>query len=91
MFPESAPAPEITIIIRFANMQGFTLRDVDRSLSHAIVMGGASSPGDAWSLHWREARSLLTADQVQKGEDAYKEIIDHFPDELKEQHPKLFI
>jgi hypothetical protein len=72
-------------------MQGFTLRDVDRSLSHAIVIGGASSPGDAWPLHWREARSLLNADQVQKIEDAYRQIVDHFPEELKEQHPTLFL
>jgi hypothetical protein len=32
-------------LIRFANMQGFTLRDVDRSFSHAIVMGARAAPG----------------------------------------------
>ncbi len=77
-------------LIQFAETLGFSLRDVDQGLSHAIVMGGATGAGDVWPLHWQEARNLLSAEQVKQIEEAYVKIIDQFPQELKDKHPNAF-
>jgi hypothetical protein len=77
-------------LLRFAESLGFTLRDVDRCLSHAIPMGGASGRGDVWPLDWYEARGRLNPDHVLFFEGAFRRIVDQFPHDLKEQYPKLF-
>jgi hypothetical protein len=77
-------------LLCFADSLGFTLRDVDRCLSHAIPMGGASGRGDVWPLDWNEARRSLNPDHVRFFEDAFRRIVDKIPHDLKEQYPTLF-
>jgi hypothetical protein len=77
-------------LIQFAEMLRFSLRSVDQGLSHAIVMGGATGPGEEWPLHWHEARRLLSSEQVGQIEQAYSRIIEDFPEDLKQAHPNVF-
>jgi len=80
------------ILIAIAEQLGFSLRDVDRGLSHAIVFGGAAGPGDVWPLGWIQARESLNEAEIKAIEAGYLKIIDEkFPAELKKEHPKVFV
>jgi hypothetical protein len=77
-------------LIQFAEMLGFSLRNVDQGLSHTIVMGGATGWGETWPLHWQEARRFLNSEQVCEIEQAYSRIIEDFPKDLKQAHSNVF-
>ena len=77
-------------LIQFAEMLAFSLRDVDQGLSHVVVMGGATGPGETWPLHWQQARALLSSEQVGQIEQAYSRIIEDFPEDLKQAHQNVF-
>ncbi len=77
-------------LIQFAEMLGFSLRDADQGLSHAVVMGGATGPGETWPLDWNHARAILSSEQIWQIEQAYSRIIEEFPEDLKHAHPNVF-
>src|SRR5579863_8598995 len=77
-------------LIAFAELLRFSLKDIEQGLSHAIVMGGATGPGDTWPLGWQDARNSLSAEQVKAIEEAYLRIIESFPQELKKNHAAVF-
>jgi hypothetical protein len=77
-------------LIGFAEILNFPLKDIERGLSHAIVMGGAIGRGDVWPIGWQEARTFLNTDEVRAIEAAYLKIIDNFPQDLKDSHAIIF-
>jgi hypothetical protein len=79
------------ILVEFGEMLGFSVKDVDQGLAHIVVMGGAIGRGETWPLGWRDARLHLSAEQVSAIEAEYLKIVDGFPQDLKDGHPKVFV